>query len=137
MKINWTKFYWPVFAAPLLLMFMGVCSNQLVLISNGGKFPVMVNEKQRIEHQQSTEVDIGDLHVVVPVAEKQESQFLGDDVHSIMGKNSHLKALADIFNIGEGVASIGDFLILAGEKMWAFAPVIWLTLITRKLWDLT
>lgn len=128
--------YWQALALPVLLMAIGGISNQAVLIANGGKFPVMVNEKQKVEHQSSTTIDKGDLKIVIPVAEKTESQFLGDDVHSVMGKNSHLKPLADIFNIGEGVASIGDFFVMAGVWLWGFAPIVWLTLIFRKAFGL-
>lgn len=127
--------YWQVLAIPVLFMAIGAFSNQAVLIANGGKFPTMVNEKQKAEHQSSTVIDTGDFKIVVPVAEKEESQFLGDDVHSVMGKNSHLKALADIFNVGEGIASIGDFFVMAGVWLWKFAPIVWLTLVIKKLWS--
>lgn len=125
--------YWKVLALPVFLFVLGYCSNQAVLIANHGKFPVMVNEVQQVEHQKQMEVSLGDIQIVVPSAPVTSSQYLGDDVHSVMGPNSHLKALADIFALPQGTASIGDFLILAGEWLWSYCPIIWLTLVLRKV----
>lgn len=130
------RFYLPLILFPWLLSCTGAISNQAVLVANHGKFPVLVNDAQQKEHQSGSMVEIAGMQVAIP-SQKEASQYLGDDYHSVMGPNSRLKLLADIFNTGDGVASIGDFLIWAGVWLWKYTPLIWITLIMRKLWDLT
>jgi hypothetical protein len=55
-----------------------------------------------------------------------------DNVHTIMGHNSNLKFLADVFNLGPAIYSLGDFLILAAEYLGDMAGLAWIVLIIRK-----
>ena len=96
-----------------------------MLISNGAKFPVLVNEVQKAEQQENADGSLA------------RGQFLGDDFHSVMGKNSHLKALADVFNVGNSIMSVGDVLITFGAWLWIYAPAVWLTLIAAEFLKLT
>ena len=61
-----------------------------------------------------------------------DGQFI-DETHSIMGPNSRLKPLADIFPVGDGTYSIGDGLLFLAEWMFVFAPFVWLALTIKKL----
>ena len=56
-----------------------------------------------------------------------------DKTHSVMGPNSHLKALADIFPLGS-IYSIGDGFIALGEWLMSFCPYMWLALVIRKVY---
>lgn len=155
--------YWQIIAIPLLLWFLGAGMNQMVLIANWGKFPVMFNDYQvtLIKSAQrkacepappkqdelpfwlrqgaptpksSTTFSMFDTSVATsPVCEaiNQNGQFT-DNVHTIMGHNSHLKFLADIFDMGPMIFSFGDFLIMLGEYLGEMAGLAWLVLIIRK-----
>lgn len=132
--------YWQIIAIPFLLIAAGTSSNQAVLIANHGKFPVMVNPVQQKEFQQKEQEDIqiGPFRVEMPKSPAvTDSEYLGDDVHTVMGNNSRLKILADIINTHDGVMSVGDVFIMAGTWLWGFAPIVWLTLVLKKVWELT
>lgn len=99
----------------------------------------MLNEKQ-VATMTAQDRDAGDAFVFDPLHTKvglvagemdENGQFI-DQVHSVMGPNSRLKALADIFNLGIGIFSIGDFLILLGGWLWTFAPIAWVVLLIKK-----
>lgn len=138
--------YCRLLAIPLLLVFSGACSNQLVLVANWGKFPVMVNEQkaQTIQKENCDAQDIldapdgnfsiFDTSVEKPAAEKDAAcpptQFI-DEEHSIMGKNSHLKFLADYISLGHAIYSPGDFLIILGEWLFSYTWIIWGTLVFK------
>lgn len=133
--------YWYLLAVPVLLIGLGAASNQAVLVANHGKFPVMLNDAQvsrfceddRDTEQKLIKRDFSVLDSSVPdVACIKGGQFL-DPVHSIMGKNSNLKALADVFNLGDGLYSIGDFGIMLGEFFSTFTFYMWIALTVRKL----
>lgn len=141
--------YCRLLAIPLLLVFSGACSNQLVLVANWGKFPVMVNEqrmqkiqKENCEPQDMDNPDgnfsIFDTSVLKPIAEKDAAcaptQFI-DEEHSIMGKNSRLKFLADYLSFGSTIYSPGDFLILLGEWLFSYTWIIWGTLVFKDALD--
>lgn len=128
--------YWYLIAIPVLMFVLGAASNQAVLIANHGKFPVMMNEAEvslacapPSEDKESQKFSI--FNSSVPSCTKG-GQFL-DRTHSIMGPNSHLKALADIFDLGEAVFSLGDFSIMLGTFLLKFTPLAWLFLTIRKL----
>ena len=59
-----------------------------------------------------------------------------DDVHSVMGHNSRLKFLADYINLQTAIYSPGDGLIELGEWAWGFAPMLWIFLAARRLYEL-
>lgn len=134
MKIKFP--YWQILAIPVLLFASGFMANQAVLIANHGKFPVLLNNVQQQEAQKRTEKVVefdGVVVGVVPDRGPADPQYLKDDYHTVMGPNSHLKILADIFNI-DGVYSIGDGLIFLASWLWKFIPIVWLTLMVRKNW---
>lgn len=134
--------YWYLIVVPLLLMFLGGASNQAVLIANWGKFPVMMNERrvERIQAQacliQNLEGQTGALFpvrtAVLRPAQKRlkpvacrTTQFV-DETHSIMGRNSRLKFLADYINLGTVICSPGDLVFWLGEWLWSVTSILWL-----------
>jgi hypothetical protein len=70
------------------------------------------------------------LHTAVRLDDIQ-GQFL-DSVHSVMGPNSRLKALADVFDLGDGIYSVGDFGIILGAYFWPFTSLLFLALNALK-----
>jgi hypothetical protein len=98
---------------PGALFFLGAASNQAVLIANHDKFPVLLN-------QQKTDKASADGYGLI------------DDTHCLMTRQTHLNALADIFDFKEAIYSIGDLMMeLAG---WlSFLPFVWLALVINKL----
>jgi hypothetical protein len=141
--------YWYLIAIPLLLTFMGAASNQAVLIANGDKFPVLVNN-ERIEEMckppQPKEdnflasllpsLKLGTLAQPAYIDKQACSAggdfFDGDSIHVIMKADSRLKFMADIFDFHGDIYSIGDGLIGIGDWMLSWAPLAWLVLVIRK-----
>lgn len=109
------KTYLYVLAIPVLLIVLGAASNQAVLIANHGKFPVMLNAQK---------VAANDL---------KPGDVIDRRGHSVMAPEDHLKPLADIFNVGDGVESVGDFAIDLGGWTWQFAPYLWGFAVIKKL----
>lgn len=104
-----------VILLPLGLGFTGAASNQIVMIANHGKFPVMLNRT---------------------MAGKSDIDQFGllDDQHCVMSADTHLNLMGDIFNFGrQGIESIGDLLIDLGGYIWQFCLYGWLVLVVRKL----
>lgn len=96
-----------IVAIPLLLILLGVASNQAVIIANHDKFPVMFNGLN------GSGIAIG--------------QLLPDDpIHCMMGPSTHLNFLADIFDFHDGLYSIGDGLLYTGLWLWKYAPAVWI-----------
>jgi len=144
--------YWQIIAVPLLLAFSGAASNQAVLVANWGKFPVMLNSAE-IQKLQSSEEEremeqiisaiIGQAHhksiiwdsaIPTTAAQNANSDDMIDDTHCIMSKTNRLKFLADWINLGGHIASPGDLGIWLGSWLFSFAPIVWLTLVVKKLW---
>ena len=94
---------------PLSCTLIGAGSNQAVLIANGDRFPVLINATKLKEH------DIDD----------SKDGMVGDDVHCVMTKATHLNFLADIFDFHDAIYSIGDLLLELGEWLWVFCPFVW------------
>lgn len=117
--------YWYLLVIPALLFGLGLASNQLVLLANHGKFPVMMNE---LIYETFCKAASG----IPQNACGNGGQFL-DPVHSVMGPNSHLKFLADIFPIGDVSYSIGDVFLFLSELLFKFTPAMWLALTIRKV----
>ena len=88
------------FCLPYLVGFLGALMNQLVLATNGGKFPVM----------------------------GMDDSFPADRVHVLMTSASHLRWLADWIVLAQGtvIASPGDLLLMAAIWMIEASPVLWL-----------
>ncbi len=139
--------YWYLIAIPLLLTFMGAASNQAVLIANGDKFPVMASEEKLQKYCQPQEASDSLSAVIAkalagrsaivketapdPYTCSNGGEFL-DEVHVIMTPKSHLRPLADIFDMHDGIYSIGDFSLMLGEWIMGWAPLAWIVLVIRK-----
>lgn len=124
-----------ILAIPALCFLLGAASNQLVLIENHDRFPVMVNATKLAEHN-SEDVDLGpfSIKIVKPAVVDDDGVVMIDDTHCVMTKQTHLNALADVFDLGN-IYSIGDFLLMLGEYLFGFAPFIFLFDVVRKLKD--
>lgn len=96
-----------IIAIPLLLILLGAASNQLVIIANHDKFPVLLNG--------------------VVGSGLEAGQMLPDDpVHCMMGPATHLNFLGDIFDMHDGWYSIGDAALFTGYWLWNYCPAVWL-----------
>ena len=121
-----------VLLIPAALTYGGAASNQLVLAANHDKFPVMANDfkaeimvaKMEAEWKQAT-AEAG-LDIKLP-------EGMIDDTHCLMTKQTHLNFLADVFDLHDGIYSIGDFGIIIGGLLWAYAPFIWAFEVIRRL----
>lgn len=111
MKSFISKTYLWIVALPYALILLGAASNQLVLIANGGKFPVMVNE--------------------YALPDNPKGMF--DAEHCVMTGSTRLNALADIFHFGTEVDSIGDLTIDLGGFLQPLTVGAWFVLVSKKL----
>jgi hypothetical protein len=107
--------------APIGIFSLGAASNQMVLIANHDKFPVMLNEQKANLHDKDG----------VPLI---DSYGMMDEVHCLMTKDTHLNALADIFDFREAIYSVGDGLIELGEWLSTFMSFVWAGLVIRRLY---
>ena len=103
-----------VLLAPYAVSYMGFASNQLVLIANHDKFPVLLNEKARTSFN-------------------PDANGLIDERHCVMTKQTHLNALADIFDLHTAWYSVGDGLLFTGEWLESFCFFVWVALVIQKL----
>ena len=103
---------------------LGAASNQAVLIANGDKFPVLVNPVKLAEF-------LPDGVALLPPGQSQ----MVDTVHETMTKDTHLNALADIFDMHSSIYSVGDGLLLLGEWLNTWCPFAWFFLICKKIYD--
>lgn len=121
-----------IILAPLALIYVGAASNQLVLNANHDTFPVEVNTlkeeilvyKMSAEWKASTE----EVGIDLPLPEG-----MIDDTHCVMTSKTHLNFLADVFDLKDGIYSIGDFGIISGEWLMSFAPFVWAFEVIRRL----
>lgn len=79
---------------PQVIFWFGAFLNQLVMVFNGSVMPVQVPG--------GCPVDSGELL---------------DFVHSCMTSGTHLKFLADIINVHDGIASVGDLFLWTGDLL--------------------
>ena len=137
--------YWWVIALPILFVALGALSNQVVLIANHDKFPVMVNNRKlqgflrpADEEEVIKSVTIDGLIQIplstLPVGKVRpyDPDGMIDNVHCIMSPSSRFKALADIWDL-RAIYSVGDGLILLGTWFLSFAQTAWIVLVLRKL----
>lgn len=99
-------------AAPFVCAYSGAAMNQAVLIANGGKFPVMLNERV-VETEVFGKVDKGGYM---------------DSIHCRMTRKTRLNWLADYINLKAVILSPGDILIYIGEYLSQFSTLVWMTL---------
>jgi len=97
---------------PIALIHIGVGSNQLVLWANHDKFPVMVNEYEQ------SQMELRDNMM--------------DPVHCVMTNDTHLNFLADVINLHDRTASVGDMAIELGQWLMPYALGIWCFEIVRR-----
>jgi hypothetical protein len=126
-----------ILAVPFLFTLLGSASNKLVIATNHDKFPVMVNDAKLFEYQhklteeaQSDDEDLAE-HAAVKLEELEHGYL--DDTHVIMTKSTHLNFLADIFDLRDGIYSIGDFLIMLGEWLGSFSIYLFVFATAIKL----
>jgi hypothetical protein len=118
--------------APWALFGLGAASNQVVLQANHDKFPVMVNTlKERVMVAQA-QANYKELAADAGIDPTLPAGMI-DDTHCVMTDKTHLNFLADVFDLKDGIYSIGDFTILLGEWMSGFAPFIWMFEVCRRL----
>ena len=119
-------------AVPLALSLMGAASNQLVLVVNHDKFPVEVNtlkeEVMVYKMESDWKAATAEAGIDLPLPEG-----MIDDVHCVMTKDTHLNYLADIFDLHDGIYSIGDFGLMLGEWLMTFAPFVWAFEVVNRL----
>jgi hypothetical protein len=113
-----------ILAVPVLFTFLGAASNQAVIIANHDRFPVMVNDVKLEEMTAPKAPTVLNLFVPAPVL-KMDGAVMLDDTHCNMTAETHLNALADIFDMKDAIYSIG--------WLWAFAPPLFVFDVTRKL----
>jgi hypothetical protein len=92
--------------------------NQVCLIANHDKFPVLLNDQA--------------IRIYFSDHPKYASSGMLDPEHCVMTDKTRLNFLGDVFDL-DGMYSIGDFFIISGEYIWSFAPYVWLTLILKRV----
>ena len=121
-----------ILAVPLALSLMGAASNQLVLVVNHDKFPVEVNtlkeEVMVYKMESDWKAATAEAGIDLPLPEG-----MIDDVHCVMTKDTHLNYLADIFDLHDGIYSIGDFLLMLGGWLMIYAPFVWAFEVVNRL----
>jgi hypothetical protein len=134
-----TTFLWVLFL-PYALIGVGAASNQVVLIANHDKFPVMLNHKKLIEMTQPTVTLVEILEGKEPKEQPKadavaDEDGMIDDIHCVMTDKTHLNALADVFDMHDSIYSIGDFVLMIGEWMGTFTPFVWGALAIKRLYE--
>ena len=127
-----------ILATPLLFTFLGAASNQIVLIANHDKFPVMWNAYKVAQYDLM-------LHKVAAGKDKHAAEQAGfdivaleedgfiDDTHCVMTPDTHLNFLADVFDLKSATYSVGDGLIELGEWLGSFSLFLFVFDVLRKL----
>lgn len=105
-----------ILLAPWAVFLTGAGSNDLVMLVNGGKFPVLLNEKRA-------------------VANAADPAGYIDSYHVVMSSRTHLNLLGDIFDRKEAVLSIGDYLLGLGEWLMTFTPYLWGAFLIKRVLD--
>jgi hypothetical protein len=95
--------------------FAGAASNQAVLIANHDTFPVLVNNTKLANV-------LGDED---STSKSDASPVMLDDVHCVMTDKTRLNFLADVFDFGGAIQSVGDLSLDFGAWFGAFAPFLW------------
>lgn len=109
-----------VLLLPFVTHYTGALFNQIVMIANNGRMPVLLSP---------TELDAW-------LTVKGNTILINgmmDFRHSVMTRSSRWKLLADIIDLKQlGVWSVGDLLIAAGDNMEQAAPYVILALLWFK-----
>ena len=124
--------YWYLLVIPILLYSLGVVSNQVVLIANHGKFPVLLNEAKLTKFCPSPDEIDPKYRKIACASDGSGGKYI-DLTHVVMDDTSRLKLLSDVIDLHSEIVSIGDVLIFLGDFLGGILPVMWLGLILRKL----
>lgn len=122
-----------IVALPMLCFFLGVASNQAVLVANHDKFPVMWNDAKvnlyKLEATKAAEGGNEDAQVALALL---EHGYL-DDTHCLMTPETHLNFLADWIDMKSATYSPGDEAIELGAYGMGFSPLIWAAVVIGRL----
>jgi hypothetical protein len=122
-----------ILAIPVLFTFLGAASNQLVLIVNHDRFPVMINDKKLALMTESKD-EQREIHFAKPMpAFEADGAIMLDDTHCSMTNETNLNFLADVFDMKDAIYSIGDFMLMLGEWLGSFTLAIFVFDVVRKL----
>jgi Family of unknown function (DUF5317) len=100
-----------LFAVPFAIFAIGIALNQSVFIANGGKFPVMLNDRLAAEY---------------------DGQYgMLDESHCLMTSGTHLNWLSDYIKLYDRVSSPGDLIIKLSNLLLGYAPIVWMTLLVN------
>ena len=117
-----------ILALPLLLIFIGAAMNQAVIAANHDKFPVMLNEHRAAKFiQNHKECFLG----LVCVDVQASDDGMLDEVHCLMTPSTHLNFLADWIDLHHGMYSPGDLLLMLGDYLLDYAPLVWALLMIQ------
>jgi len=133
---------------PWAIFGVGVASNQLVLVANHGKFPIMETQTQTASIRSVQIIRIAELEQEIKDGEDSSDQDeslaeiailetalkegMIDDVHCFMTDKTRLNWLADIFNLRIAIFSVGDGMLNAAEAMQTYCLFAWILLMSAK-----
>lgn len=117
--------YWKLLAVPVLAFAIGFLCNQTALIANGGRMPVLETDAEIWQG------DAPNWNKVV----LYENIIYHDPVHTRMKPTDHVKWLCDVFNLHDGIYSIGDFFAMFAMSTWDYFGIVWLTLLIKKFYS--
>lgn len=117
-----------ILAFPIFLVFLGAALNQAVIAANHDKFPVMLNERRAAKFIEKHKECFLDL-VCVEVPATDDGMI--DDVHCLMTPSTHLNFLADWIDLHDGMYSPGDLLLMLGDYLFDYAPLVWALLMIQ------
>lgn len=124
-----------VLLLPVASTFAGVASNQSVLIVNGDKFPVLLNDKKAAVYINASKAKENSPDDWKMPAIVENATVMLDNEHCLMTKDTHLNFLADVFDFKTGIYSVGDGLLELGDWLFGFCPFVFLFDVCRKLKD--
>lgn len=106
--------------SPFVLIYVGTALNQLCLIANHDKFPVMANTRKVQMHREAGDLKPGEGDMI-------------DSIHCLMSKQTRLNFLGDIFDFQDETDSPGDLMIQSGNFTEPYAIVVWMVLAAKRL----
>ena len=122
-----------ILALPFVLTFLGAGLNQLVLIANGDKFPVMINQKKLDKLTSDDDNDDSNFVPTSHLIEAVPADGMLDDVHCVMTKNTHLNFLADYLDFKVAIFSPGDLILMLSDYIEPYTPFLWAVLVIGAL----
>lgn len=92
---------------PTALFLVGAGMNQAVVVANGGRMPVQINDR------------------AAKYFGFESSDDMADKIHVRMSGKTRLNWLADYVNLQTVILSPGDLLIIFGQWIAGYATAIW------------